>query len=102
MSVVTDLILTEFDSVGGFSLIPPMDEINLHLDQFNSYFVKVDEHAGGSKYMQTGVWLAAVNHLGPLEDLVQVIREQHWEYPEAVRLLVQEENEEGFKVVFPF
>lgn len=100
MSRVTDLILTEFDSVGGDSDMPePMVKINDYLGKHNSAFKKCDEHAGGGKFMQVGVWLAAANYLGDVAELVEVVIHQRWTDPEYVQLFVKEEEDNKFQMV---
>lgn len=98
MSVVTDIILCEFDTVGHEPLdCPPIDQINQFLHRFNAKLLKVDEYAGGNKVMQVGVWMAAVNHLGP--GLEEVVFKQQWRYPECVQLLVKQEHDCKFLMV---
>ena len=102
MSVVTDIILIEFDSVGTLNCPPPMVKINDWLnEEYRCSLQKVDQMAGGNKFTQVGVWMAAINHFASLYDFVEVVRNAGWEWPEYVRLMVNEEfDDEGFKTVF--
>ena len=101
MSSVTDVILTEFDSVGDpESRCDAMDEINDFMTTQNSEFLKVDEYAGGPKWMQMGIWMAAVNHCCPIDQLAEAIELATWEWPDKVGLFVNGEHyETGFQKV---
>ena len=97
MSRVTNLILCEHESVGGHECLP-IEPINRFLAGRHSEFCKVDKYAGGSKFMEIGVWVAAVNYLGSEEDLIRVVREQTWEFPEHVQLFIKQQEEDGFRI----
>ena len=67
MSVVTSMILTEFDSVGNRETPECIGLLNKFIDDSRGLecetFQQVDHLGGGNKCMQVGVWCGAVNYL---------------------------------------
>ena len=97
MSHVTDVILT----VGcGDSRVA---ECIAALDSFTrteargGTLHKVDQHAGGTKALQAEVYMGAFNYL-PVGEFIALVKTLPWEYPEDIRLFMQEEQEYSFRV----
>lgn len=51
---------------------------------------------GGSKMMETRIWLGAINHM-LREDIVELINTVPWEYPEYVQVFVKEQEDNLFR-----
>ena len=67
-------------------------------------FVCLDDPAlpkgwyGGSKYLEASVYAGAFNQL-PLDSLIEHLRSIEWEEPQCVQLLVQEQDDERFRLI---
>jgi hypothetical protein len=105
MSWVTNVILIhsvlEID-VGPYPRdFPIISRLNAALEEAgigSGHFVRVDPHAGGTKYMEAKVYLAAFNHLDD-RILFRVIREMPWEEPDLVQVFIQRQEELRFTEV---
>lgn len=99
MSWVTDIILTEFDSVGVVKTPQPLLDINTYLDEkYKNAIIQVDDLAGGNKWMQIGVWMGAFNHFD-FDEFFHFVKNRPWEYPEVVQVMANfEDNEYGFTI----
>jgi hypothetical protein len=77
-----------------------MKALNAQLEGLNpgNSFNEVSEHAGGTKAMEAEVWLGAFNYLD-LEDFLERVRLTDFEYPDDVRILVQEQDDDHFRLV---
>ena len=89
MSVVTDVILVEFEW-GDDGKSEAMDYVK-ELYSFN----RVDQHAGGSKCMQCTVHLAAINYLDH-EELLERVRAAPWGSSEHVQVFLKSEDGNQF------
>lgn len=100
MSSVTTLILTTSIMEGGQEdaegndTFPAIRKLNELLGG-GEWFKPVHDGAGGNKAPQAYVFMAAINYCD-LDALKAHIRSIEWEDPEAVLLLVNEEDESGF------
>ena len=91
MSVVTNIIITTWlEEPGMHRLNAAMNRIKRG-DSFN----EVSDHCGGTKAMEAHVWLGAFNHLN-LDDFWSCMRIADLEYPEDVRVFIQQQEEEHF------
>ena len=101
MSVVTTLIITtscaeSHEDAAGADVYPSINFIN---DEFGVEWLKpVHDFAGGNKYPQAYVFMAAINHLD-FNQLLSYMRAAPWEMPEAVGLLVSFEEDDGFRQI---
>jgi hypothetical protein len=84
------------EDANGDDIFPGIDKLNELLGG-GAWFKPVHQHAGGNKAPQANVFMAAINHL-MLADLFLAMNRVEWEEPEAVLLLVNEEQEDGFHV----
>ena len=105
MSMVTNYILTcgpwEDDEGRDSDDCPAVNWINKQLRTglgigCAGEFARVDQHAGGGKAMEHGVFLCAMNYGRPM-DIVPVIERAPWRRPEGVRLFVCEQEDEMFE-----
>jgi len=105
MSVVTTILLTtstmegtEIDVDGRpVDVYPAIQHLNAW--RGSEWLKPVHEHAGGNKYPQACVFMAAMNYFD-LDDLKDVMRAAPWEEPESVVLLVSGEEDSGFHVEY--
>src|SRR4051794_8528204 len=99
MSRVTNVILTAHVGMP-YAADPEIDSVNKILRQKgDSYgqFVEVSEHAGGAKYMECRVYLAAFNH-ADTETILNAIDQAPWQDKDMVQVFVKEQEQELFRV----
>ena len=53
---------------------------------------------GGSKYLETPLFIGAINHLD-MEGLLEHLKDVYWEEPENVQLIVKEPNTHKFRII---
>jgi hypothetical protein len=82
-----------------------MDEVNTYfVDKGIKPLVSVDDERlprawyGGSKYLETGLYLGAFNHLN-LDDFIKHVRTISWEFPESVQIIVKEQEDLKFTII---
>lgn len=99
MSVVTDVLLLSGcgeSQSDDDPIPPPIAAINTWLvAEGYGELKELAEHAGGHKHMQCEVFGGAFNYLR-LIDFLETVRAQLWEDRDAVRILIQEENDLNF------
>lgn len=93
MSVVTDIVLLTSIEESGVREIQDW----LKAEDWPP-LVEVSDRTVGGRVMQCGVYIGAVNYFD-LEGFLAAARAVSWDYPESVRLLVKEEEDESFKLV---
>lgn len=105
MSNVTDIILScsrseEYREDGEEDRYACIEAINTWLEERDFPPLRdMTNAAGGDKYMQAVVYGGAFNYL-PEEELIRVVWSQPWVDRQAVRLLVQSEEETAFRVLY--
>lgn len=101
MSVVTTIVLLtsilESNEVDRVDTYPAIDSINAALGA--EWLKPVHGGAGGNKYPQAEVFMAAINHFD-IDILLRAMRVAPWQQPEVVRLLVNGEYDDGFEDVY--
>lgn len=75
------------------------------VDQINKFFtgtgfLKV-EKVGGSKWLECTIAIGAFNHLD-LAELIEHIRMIQFNFPESVQLIVQEQEDDKFRIIDMF
>lgn len=75
--------------------IPPIFELNLCLEQLNTSFKQVDQHAGGGKAFEAVVFMAAFNNV-LTQEIVGIVASRSWKYPEDVQLFIMEQEDDLF------
>src|SRR5258708_27419615 len=102
MSVVTN-VLFAFSGVAEDRR--KMDEVNTYfVDKGTKPLVSVDDERlprawyGGSKYLETGLYLGAFNHLN-LDDFIKHVRTISWRLPECVQIIVREKEDMKFTII---
>ena len=102
MSDVTNLI---FAFSGVDEDLRKMDEVNTYfVDKGTKPLVSVDDERlprawyGGSKYLETGLYLGAFNHLN-LDEFIKHVRTISWEFPESVQIIVKEQEDMKFTII---
>lgn len=102
MSYVTNLIfsLSIVDVDRG-----KMDEVNTHfVDKGIKPLVSVHDERlprawyGGSKYLETGLYLGAFNHFD-LDDFIKHVRTISWRFPQKVQIIVKEQEDMKFTII---
>jgi hypothetical protein len=63
-------------------------------------FVDISELCGGSKGMEQPTYAAAFNFFS-IPALCDFIRMGNWEYPDSVQLIVCDEDENKYKILYP-
>jgi hypothetical protein len=99
MSRVTNVILTAHVGMPD-GADPEIDSINKVLREkgdSHGQFVKVSEHAGGTKYMECRVYLSAFNH-SDTETILNAIDQAPWRDKDMVQVFVKEQEEELFRL----
>jgi hypothetical protein len=100
MSRVTNVILTAHVGLQDGS-DPEIDSVNRFLRETDEAgcgeFVEVSEHAGGTKYMESRVYVSAFNH-ADTETILKAIDQAPWRDKETVQVFVKEQEEELFRL----
>lgn len=103
MSYVTNVILS-------YSIIEKdekIEEINKFFEKDTAPFVSVDSpelpHGwyGGTKMLETPLFIGAFNHLR-LDQLMHHIAQIEFEEPQSVQLIVKDQEDDVFKILYPF
>ena len=102
MSDVTNLIFAlsvTDDNLG------KMHEVNTYfVDKGTKPLVSVDDERlprawyGGSKYLESGLYLGAFNHLD-LDDFIKYVRTISWRFPQKVQIIVKEQEDMKFTTI---
>jgi hypothetical protein len=107
MSYVTNLILTFDVMEEEKEREAEIQEFFIHKDARGAGFVSCDDEKlphgwyGGTKALETNVYIGAFNFIN-LDDLISHLRHDvKWEYPENVRLMICDQNEEAFRMINP-
>ena len=105
MSIVTNLILTFSISEDEDSCMSEVNNYEYRGLKMNLVSVDFDKDIdnrkawyGGTKFMETPIFLGAFNHLD-IEDFKRYLRKVNWEFPELVQLIVKEQEDENFRIV---
>lgn len=102
MSYVTNTILT-------FSILEGDSDHRDVLERVNAYFLKAvtgfiipssDAWYGGTKVLERPTFFAAFNYLN-LEKFVEHLRALDWKEPEEVQLIVCEEHDNEYRIIWP-
>ena len=100
MSVVTNVILTAHVGLTDGS-DPEINSVNRFLRETDvgglGQFVEVSEKAGGTKYMECRVYLAAFNH-GDTGVILRAVDQAPWRDKEMVQVFVKEQEEDVFRL----
>jgi len=107
MSYVTNLILSF--SIGEDE-ISRVDEINIFHNNGRGFKLKsadfereINQESnrawyGGSKFLETPLYIGAYNHLN-IEGLIEHLKIVNWDYPEAVQLILKEQDSDKFRII---
>jgi hypothetical protein len=99
MSRVTNVILTAHVGLQDGS-DPEIDSVNKFLREAGGgygEFVDVSEQAGGTKCMESRVYLSAFNH-ADTETILKAIDQAPWRDKDMVQVFVKEQEEELFRL----
>ena len=86
MSVVTNVILTCY-------ITDNLSEVTYYNNQ---WFLTRVRQCGGSKHLEAQIHIAALNHWS-LEMIGEALKTLEFEYPEDVRIFIQEQDDDFFK-----
>jgi hypothetical protein len=53
---------------------------------------------GGNKYLETPLYIGAINHLD-LDGLVEFLKTLQWEEPENVQIIIKEQFSDKFRII---
>ncbi len=99
MSRVTNVILhvsiLEEDECEDGPIVQVVALNRVLMEECRTSFERVDQHAGGGKFFEATVFMAAFNHC-PTPDIIAFVRQQQWTYPEDVQVFVKEQEDDGF------
>jgi len=102
VSDVTNLI---FALSGTDDDLGKMHEVNTYfVDKGTKPLVSVDDERlprawyGGSKYLETGLYLGAFNHLD-LDEFIKHVRTISWRFPEKVQIIVKDQEDMKFTII---
>jgi len=106
MSHVTDTILSMSILEDWESRIK---EVNKYFDDdvedchTNGFVEKELPHEvyGGHKVLQAYIFIGAFNYLG-IDELIKHIKSISWESPENLQIILQDENDDKFRIIEPF
>jgi len=101
MSLVTNVVLSfsigeEQKNEDTFILVGAINDwlVSQHGQRFG---VDADRVAGGSKHLETPLYIAAFNYLF-IEDFLRFVFSLPWEEPENVQVFIQGQDEDRFTV----
>ena len=107
MSVVSNVIFSFSISEESYekendTIYPIMENINnwLQENKYGVFSVDADVISGGRKHLETPLFVAAFNHFR-LEDFCNYVRSLKWEYPDCVQVIIQEQNDDKFRLIEP-
>lgn len=107
MSKITDIVIvTGLDEDSGpgsgvwllNSLLSEHYELQGTEDCPGAHLKEISDYAGGNKRFCGRIYAASINYLN-VEEFVGWAKSAGWAHPACVQLLMQEENESGFKRV---
>lgn len=105
MSVVTNALL-RMPLAHEEEEIAKLVEVNLFFAGSQAGFVSLDDPKlpigwyGGSKMLEVNLAVGAFNYLS-LDELCAHIREITWAHPDEVQLIVQEQDDDVFRIIHP-
>lgn len=104
MSHVTEIILItsllDADCDDDETPTAEMDSINeWTLVRWGSLLARVDNHAHGDKAFQSAVFIGAWDRIiKDIPEFLMAVKNQHWELPDSVQVLIKDEHDENFTV----
>lgn len=95
MSLVTNVILTTF--LNDEDAVATVNESLKAQPTMSGHDVlhPVHDHGSNRKAMEADVYIGAFNYLD-LDGLLQAVRSAPWEWPDYVRVFVQQQDDDGF------
>lgn len=98
MSEVTNVILKTAAGDDREGNPYALNALNLACCKGMAPFEEARFYVAGDKFLEVSIYLGAFNHLD-LQALRMGIESASWDYPDAVQLFIQEDNEERFHEV---